>query len=139
MNSARAIFSVIVTVLLLLSLSGCAGLVSSGNEGKQIAPSISAQPVAKAVKPGQTATFSVAATGTAPLSYQWQRNGAAISGANASTYTTPPAKVSDNGAKFHVVVANPVGTAVSDPTTLTVSSTAASLESIAAIAIQHVD
>ena len=45
------------------------------------APTISAQPASKTVTAGQTATFSVTASGTAPLSYQWAKNGAAISGA----------------------------------------------------------
>ncbi len=54
-----------------------------------VAPTITTQPASKTVTAGQTATFTVAATGTAPLSYQWQKNGSAISGAIASTYTTP--------------------------------------------------
>ena len=41
------------------------------------------------VTAGQTATFSVVAGGTAPLSYQWQKNGANISGATLPSYTTP--------------------------------------------------
>ncbi len=54
-----------------------------------VAPSITTQPASQTVTAGQTATFSVTATGTAPLSYQWQKNGAAISGATSSSYTTP--------------------------------------------------
>jgi hypothetical protein len=53
-----------------------------------VAPSIAAQPASQTVTEGQTASFSVAATGTAPLSYQWGRNGTVISGATASSYTT---------------------------------------------------
>src|SRR6267378_3072912 len=53
-----------------------------------VAPSITAQPVSQSVIAGQTATFSVTATGTAPLSYQWRRNGAAVSGATSASYTT---------------------------------------------------
>jgi len=41
---------------------------------------------------GQTASFSVAATGTAPLSYQWQKNGANIAGATSAGYTTPASR-----------------------------------------------
>src|SRR5258705_5968069 len=52
------------------------------------APSITAQPASQTVTAGQTATFSVAATGTAPLSYQWNKNNVAISGANSCSYTT---------------------------------------------------
>ncbi|HXN54192.1 MAG TPA: carboxypeptidase regulatory-like domain-containing protein, partial [Candidatus Acidoferrum sp.] len=47
------------------------------------APTITIQPANQTVTSGQTATFTVAATGTAPLSYQWQKNGASIAGATA--------------------------------------------------------
>jgi len=66
--------------------------------------------------------------GTPPLSYQWQKNGTAISGATASSCTTPPATLADNGAKFQVVVSNSLGTATSNPATLTVSSEVASVD-----------
>lgn len=52
---------------------------------------------------GQTATFSVAADGSA-LSYEWLRNGQPISGAGSAQYTTPPTTVSDNGSRFVVVI-----------------------------------
>ena len=42
------------------------------------------------IEVGKTATFSVVATGTEPLFYQWQKNGVNISGAYSSSYTTPP-------------------------------------------------
>src|SRR6266567_492637 len=43
-----------------------------------VAPTITTQPASETVTAGQTATFTVTATGTAPLSYQWQKNGANI-------------------------------------------------------------
>jgi len=85
------------------------------------APAISSQPASKTVTVGQTASFSVTATGTAPLSYQWQRNGAAISGAISSTYTTLATTSTDNGALFAVVVSNSIGKVTSNSATLTVS------------------
>jgi hypothetical protein len=75
------------------------------------------------VTAGNTATFSVVANGTAPLSYQWQKNGANIIGAISSSYITPPTTISDNGATFAVVISNSVGNVTSNPATLTVSST----------------
>ena len=84
-------------------------------------PSIATQPANQSVTAGQTATFSVVATGTAPLSYQWQKNGAAISGATSSSYTTPATTNSDNGAQFVVTISNSVGTATSSAATLTVT------------------
>ncbi|PYU20294.1 MAG: hypothetical protein DMG30_21565 [Acidobacteria bacterium] len=86
------------------------------------APAITAQPASQTITAGQTATFSVTATGTAPLSYQWQKNGAAISGATSSTYTTPATTASDNGAQFTVVVSNSAGSATSNAAILTVNS-----------------
>jgi len=62
----------------------------------------------------------VAATGTAPLSYQWQKNGSPI-GANSPRYTTPATTADDNGAQFTVVVSNSAGSATSNAATLTVN------------------
>src|SRR5438094_1557466 len=84
-------------------------------------PAITAQPVSQTVTAGQTATFSVAASGTAPLSYQWQKNGANISGATSGSYTTPATTSSDNGTTFDVVVSNSAGTVTSNTATLTVN------------------
>ena len=86
-----------------------------------VPPTITTQPVNVTVTVGQTATFSVTATGTAPLSYQWKKNGTDISGATASTYTTPATVIGDNGAVFTVVVSNSAGNATSNSATLTVN------------------
>src|SRR5207248_1756780 len=67
----------------------------------------------------------VVATGTAPLSYQWQKNGAAISGATSASYTTPATTSADNGAQFVVVVSNVAGNVTSTAATLTVNAAAA--------------
>jgi hypothetical protein len=86
-----------------------------------VAPTITSQPVSQTIFAGQTATFSVAASGTAPLSYQWKKNGIAISGATSSSYTTPVTTTSDNGAQFTVIVTNLAGSMSSSPATLTVN------------------
>ena len=70
---------------------------------------------------GQTATFSVVAAGTAPLTYQWQKNNTNISGATSASYTTPPTVSGDNGATFRVIVTNPVTSITSNSATLTVN------------------
>src|SRR5207244_984097 len=113
--------------LLILGASitgiGCAGVAGTQNGNPApSAPSITAQPTAQTVTGGQSATFTVAATGTAPLSYQWNKNGAAISGATSSSYTTPATTSSDNGALFTVVVSNSVGAVTSNAATLTVNT-----------------
>src|SRR6266849_4443770 len=70
----------------------------------------------------QPATFSITASGTAHLSYQWQKNGADINGATLASYTTPVATAQDNAAQFRVVVSNSAGSATSSAATLTVDS-----------------
>jgi hypothetical protein len=86
------------------------------------APAITTQPQSVTVTVGQAAAFHVVASGTAPLSYQWSKNGAAISGAINSAYTTPPAAASDNNAVFTVKVSNSAGSVTSSPATLTVNA-----------------
>ena len=92
--------------------------------GNVVAPSITTQPASQTVTAGQTATFAVVASGTAPLTYQWQKNGANISGATSATYTTATTTTSDNGSTFVVVVSNSAGTATSNAATLTVNAAA---------------
>ncbi len=64
----------------------------------------------------------MSATGTPPLSYQWQRNGSDIAGATSSTYTLSNAQASDNGALFSARVTNSFGSATSNAAQLTVTS-----------------
>ncbi|MCX8521655.1 MAG: immunoglobulin domain-containing protein [Rhodoferax sp.] len=85
-----------------------------------VAPAISTQPVSQTVRAGQTATFTVAATGTAPLIYQWRKGNATIPGATASSYETPATTSADNGAQFSVTVSNSVTSVTSDSASLTV-------------------
>ncbi len=95
---------------------------ASGGGSANQPPTIMTPPANQTVAVGQTATFSVTASGTAPLSYQWQNNGVDISGATSASYTTPAATTQDNGAQFRVVVSNSVGSATSNAATLTVDS-----------------
>jgi outer membrane protein assembly factor BamB len=88
------------------------------------APAITTQPASASVVVGNTATFTVAASGTAPLSYQWQKSGAAIAGATSASYTTPAAAIADNSAMFSVVVTNSAGSVTSGNAALTVNATA---------------
>jgi Domain of unknown function (DUF4082)/Domain of unknown function (DUF4091)/Abnormal spindle-like microcephaly-assoc'd, ASPM-SPD-2-Hydin/Immunoglobulin I-set domain len=95
--------------------------------GSSTAPSITSQPTSKTVVAGQTASFSVTAAGTAPLSYQWMRNGAAISGAISSNYTTAATTSADNGTSYTVAVSNSLGKVTSAAATLTVSASTLAL------------
>ncbi|MGC1619463.1 MAG: hypothetical protein WA765_13320 [Candidatus Acidiferrum sp.] len=86
-----------------------------------VAPTITTQPTNQTVTVGQTAAFSGVATGTTPLSYQWQKNSANITGATAASYTTPATVATDSGAKFDVIVSNTAGSQTSAMATLTVN------------------
>jgi hypothetical protein len=89
---------------------------------KPTAPGFSTQPASETVTVGQPATFSVTVSGTAPFTYQWQKNNADIANATSSSYSTPPAVSGDNGAQFRVIVTNAVASATSAPATLTVTA-----------------
>ncbi|MCR5883839.1 hypothetical protein LRS03_13625 [Rhizobacter sp. J219] len=97
---------------------GCGN--SGGGNGGPNATTISAQPQNQTALTGATATFTVTATGT-DLQYQWLRNGTAITGANAASYTTPPVSHTDHAAQYSVVVAGKHGTVSSTAATLTLT------------------
>src|SRR5205807_6520319 len=108
--------------------AGCGGGVGSNAatstvSAAAVAPSITTQPASQMVTVGQTATFTVVASGTAPLSYQWMKNGTAISGGTSSSYTTPATISADNGSQFAGVVSNTAGNVTSNAATLTVNAT----------------
>lgn len=89
------------------------------------APAITQQPVSRTVAVSQSATFTVVASGAAPLNYQWERNNGSgwnpIGGANAASYTISNAQLADSGAQFHCIVTNGSGTATSGAASLTVT------------------
>jgi hypothetical protein len=67
-------------------------------------------------------TFSVRASGPAPLRYQWQRNGATIAGATAQDYTIASVAQADSGARFRAIVTNDFGSTTSAEAVLAVSA-----------------
>ena len=99
---------------------GCGGGAPGGQKPIVQPPSITMQPTSSIVAVGQTATFTAAANGTPPLNYRWNKNGAAISGANSPSYTTPPAAIGDDGATFTMTVTNAINSATTMPATLKV-------------------
>jgi glucose/arabinose dehydrogenase len=100
---------------------GEGGIVRKVQYSGSQTPTISHQPVSLTISAGHPAAFSVDASGTAPLRFQWQRNGANISGATGRTYTLASPQLSDSGAAFRVVVSNAFGSVTSNAATLTVS------------------
>jgi hypothetical protein len=119
---ASIVVCVVVCIGALMGVVGCGG--GSGGGGNPVAPGITVQPANRTVTVGLTATFSVTATGSAPLSYEWQKNNVDIAGApNSPSYTTPATVLGDSGATFRVIVSN--GTpppATSSEATLTVNA-----------------
>ncbi len=85
-------------------------------------PSLTSQPVNASVTAGETATFSVTATGTGILTYQWRMNFVNITGATAPTYTMQGTSPADSGSAFDVVVSNAAGSATSNSATLMVAA-----------------
>jgi Immunoglobulin domain len=117
-------FSLFVSVLFTLVVhSGCAGPTGdapSTSTNANSPPSITIQPANQTVIAGQAATFSVTASGAAPLSYQWQNDGLPVSGAISSTYVIATTTTSESGSRFTVVVSNGAGSTTSATATVTV-------------------
>ena len=84
-------------------------------------PTITPQLGTQTVQAGNSVTFSVAATGFGTLTYQWYKNGVAITGATAASYTLSATSGGDAG-DYTVAVTNPYGTTTSSAYTLTVSN-----------------
>ena len=90
------------------------------------APAITTQPANASVLPGQTATFTAAASGTSPT-VKWQSAPAGsttfadIAGATSASYTTPATALADSGKQYRAVFTNSAGSATSNAATLTVT------------------
>ncbi|MFT3868812.1 MAG: immunoglobulin domain-containing protein [Nibricoccus sp.] len=82
---------------------------------------ITSQPTALTVTTGQSASFSVTATGSGTLTYQWRKGGTNISGATSSSYTISGATTNDAGS-YSVVVTGTGGSVTSNSVTLTVNA-----------------
>ena len=107
-------YSVIVTNLF--------GSVTSSNAVLLLTnapPAITTQPQNQSVLAGQTATFSVAATGTPPLNYQWFFSGTNIAGATANPFTLANVQLTNAG-NYSVVITNIAGSVTSSVASLTV-------------------
>jgi Immunoglobulin I-set domain len=117
--NCRTLMQVLSCLTLTLLWTACG---SSNSSSQNSIPAITVQPSNVTVAVGQTATFSVQATGSGTLAYQWQKSNTAISGATSSSYTTAPAAAADSGSQFAVIVSNSIGNVTSNPATLTVST-----------------
>jgi hypothetical protein len=113
---------------LCLALSACGTSNSSPVPVAVTPPHIQTQPSNQTVTVGLSATFTVGATGTPPLNYQWQKGTAVIGGATSAKYNTPATTPADNGSQYSVVVSNAAGQVTSNAATLTVTATSSSTD-----------
>lgn len=106
-----------------VSVSNTSGSISSSNATLTVVtrPSITAQPTNATVNQGNTTNFTVTASGTPTLNYQWQLGGSNVAGATASIYTITNAQPSQAG-NYAVIVTNNYGAVTSAVKTLTVIS-----------------
>jgi len=108
--------------------NGCGSLLSgSATLTVEARPAISQQPLSQVACEGGAVTFSVAAGGTVPLSYQWRKYGQPIAGGTGATYTINPVGPGDTGV-YDVVIANECGMVISNAATLTVCGAVPSIE-----------
>ncbi len=89
-------------------------------EGSEMPPTITQHPQSQTVPPGGSVTFTVAASGTAPLEYQWQKDGEDISDAEETSFSIDAVSEDDAG-NYRCVVSNDFGTTTSNEALLTVS------------------
>ena len=124
-KNSRLLLTSLCCAAAILILLACGSSSPSGPGGGTppvaTAPSITTPPANQTVTAGQTASFTVTATGTDPLAYQWRKNGADIPGATTRAYTTPPTTAGDDGSLFSVRVSNAAGQALSAGALLTVT------------------
>lgn len=122
MSKIHCIRVTAVAAVFTFILSACGG--GGGSSGTTVAaPTITAQPQNASTTTDGSVTLSVTATGT-DLSYQWRRNGTAITGATSSSYTLSAASYTDNGAQYTVVVSNAGGSVTSSAATVSLAASA---------------
>ena len=107
-------------------VNNTAGSVTSSNavltiNTNGVAPVFTTQPASQIILAGGTASFTVVAVGTAPISYQWNKDGVAIPGETSSTLTLTNVQVASDG-NYTATASNSVGVTTSDPGQLTVTT-----------------
>ncbi|MFZ0818448.1 MAG: immunoglobulin domain-containing protein [Candidatus Acidiferrales bacterium] len=107
----------LLVAVAMLAVAGCKN--NAANNG---VPTISVQPASQTtVTAGATVTFTVTASGSGTLAYQWFKNGVSVSGANSSSYNTGVLSILDNNDFFFVYISNNVGSVESNVANLTVN------------------
>ena len=128
-----------------------AGVVSIASCGGRSSPAVQSgnvvifeQPVSVAVPIGRAATFTAAAETTPsqvpvyPVAYQWSKNGVAIPGATASSYTTPTITLADNRTQYMVTASSGSNSVNSAVATLTAGARAPAIGDVRYLLLQQV-
>ncbi|MBG90019.1 MAG: hypothetical protein CMO80_24405, partial [Verrucomicrobiales bacterium] len=104
-------------------ISNVAGVTTSSSATLVVnsPPAITSQPQAQALHVGMTAQFSVLATGSGTLNYQWRKDGVNLPGANAASLSVPGVSTLSAG-NYDVVISNVAGSITSSAVALTVDS-----------------
>jgi len=140
-DSSLRIWGAGVVMLACAAITGC----GSGSIPTPTAQAvvITTQPQTQTVPIGEAATFTVAATGTPPLSYQWTENGLTIPGATSASYTTPTVALGPDGStwlgSFQVTVSNATSSVQSVSVTLTAGPRAPKAGDLRYLLFEQVD
>jgi len=144
----RSVFSCRVLMGLLLALSGIVLTVRCGGRSSPAVQSgnvvIFEQPTSAAVPIGWTAAFTAAAETTPsqvpvdPVTYQWNKNGVAIPGATAASYTTPTVTLADNGTQYMVTASSGSNSVNSAVATLTAGPRAPAIGDVRYLLLEQV-
>jgi hypothetical protein len=114
-------WTVALSICIVPLLASC-GSGNGSTKTPQEAVDITVQPLSQTVPIGETASFTVTATGTAPFSYQWSENGVEIPGAISASYTTSAVSLGSSTStligSFNVTVSNSTSSATSSSATL---------------------
>lgn len=128
LKSFCRVLSLPTLLVAICSLTGCGSSTtaagSSTPTSPQTFPTFTTQPANTYVQTGQQGTFSVSILATGTPTYQWYKNGTAISGATSASYTTAATSAADSGASYTVNVSNSLGTAISNAAILYVGGRA---------------
>ena len=139
MRMTTSVLASLATVL----WAGCGGRGSPAVESGTVV--IFEQPTSVAVPIGRTATFTAAAetmpsqVPVDPVTYQWQKNGVAIAGATASSYTTPTVTLADSGTEYTVTASSGSNSVTSAAATLTAGARAPALGDVRYLSWQQVN
>jgi uncharacterized protein (TIGR03437 family) len=116
-----------------VSIGGGSSGGGGGGSGAT-APAITTQPASQSIASGQSATLTVAASGTAPLTYQWYQGAsgdtASPVGSNSSAFTTPALS---STTKYWVRVSNSAGAADSATATIAITVTSAAIPVVSGV------